>query len=161
MWIRVPPGQTEIRMKFREPMIDAEPVLEKLTQATKSNEDTHTETNNLFIHTIMDLEERIVKFGNVDNMKAHKRKRRGGDKFYNADDSFFDDDNSRDRFKSAVLIPSMDDYFIFKGTISDFKKSDLLDYKLTENDHLDKLSKNDQTKRLKKVHLNPDKILDD
>ena len=120
--MRVPIGQRVVSMKFSEAEENSTSVRSSRHHRTSQERVSQGESKHTFLDTVKDLESRIVKFGNVDNMDRHKRKKTNLS-YYDATDPFLDDHPSADKFKNHVVIPSIYDFFAFNGSLTDFVKS--------------------------------------
>ncbi len=149
-WLKVPSGQTVVQMKFAE-MPEPEASLEtRPARSLAERKVSQPGNKNKFLDTVSDIESRIIKFGNVDNMERHKRRNRYLN-FYDETDPFIEE--SAGKFRNQVVIPTFDDFFAFNGSIADFVKSNLVDQKL--QDHNSILALNE--KATKKMHGHPGK----
>lgn len=132
-WMKVPSGQTVIPMNFSGLLETAAvPHNPPLNLDTQKRSD-QVENKNSFLDTVRDLEYRIMKFGNVDNMERHKRKKTHLN-FYDTSDPFLDDNPSAEKFKNQVVIPCFQDFFAFNGSLKDFIKSDLINQKIIDHE---------------------------
>lgn len=73
-----------------------------------------------YLRVVRSLEERLVKLGNIQDMKPRTRRRKRA-----SQDSFVEAEDSDDMFKLKLVFPEREDYFVFRGTLTDFIGSDL------------------------------------
>ena len=104
-----------------------------------------------FARTVKDIEDRILKHGNVAPVIPKTPRPKNREKTQNFDDFF--DDRDEENLEPIVIFPNFEDHFCFLGGLEEFGSSGLLREVLEDRERLKNLAEKSPKKTRKKVNV--------